>query len=667
MIFRALSNKERIQLVFSLSLLFFFLIPNFILRAGIASFALIFILSSISEIKRETVFLFLFLFYSLAYFYSPYCIFFPAGIFRIISLVLLFMFGLFWAYQASAPLKLNFKLENKFLLILLGVMVYLINYIPLGMDIPWRGDEDYHIESVITLSGLMDFVFRYFVLSVIALILLIVINKVFLRLKFPAYKKIIIFTFLSIMPFLCIILSPPWVLSRVYAVALRYPFIQKWFNLLFVFPDMYGSISLYRAIPFLSALFISFFLFYKFNEAIKNKWEALFLAFSMITVPLLYFYSSLLYLEMPIVLLMTICVFDLKSLIFLKNEELLTRPSWYCLLLISFFKETVLVFLLFIITARIIYQVRFIEKSKERLFQELKNAFLILCPLFIYLFFRIAFVRGRKYGMEFSSLFKVSNYFVFGRALFDQLGILSIIMAAGLLLLLKKDKFTGMISLLLFLSLSYFFVLDGSYIGYSRWNLFLMPIVFLAAFNFISAVPRYLRIGIIFALLFSNVILSPFHLDGARLPNWGSPKVDTAEYVYPYDKAMKWLSSQRDIYNVLVIGNYYHYRGFNFYFNKYNFHPQIDELQFSSHRFDKDTELFMFHSFFFYYTQLKDSGIGDVSLMDEREQLLSVDTILYHSINNIDLDDKILYGGVFKVIKKISNSEHSLYILRKVI
>ena len=57
--------------------------------------------------------------------------------------------GALWAYSASGSLEFRFKRRAWVgLLVLLGVLL-LLNYRALRIDIPWRGDEDYHIQATL--------------------------------------------------------------------------------------------------------------------------------------------------------------------------------------------------------------------------------------------------------------------------------------------------------------------------------------------------------------------------------------------------------------------------------------------------------------------------------------------------------------------------------------
>jgi hypothetical protein len=251
------------------------------------------------------------------------------------------------------------------------------------------------------------------------------------------------------------------------------------------------------------------------------------------------------------------------------------------------------------------------------------------------------------------------NYLIFIYALFKQTGALLLAAVGGVFIIIRKDRIITYTLGLLFLGTSLFFIADGIHIGFARWNLFLLPVMFFTAFHFIVSLRKIYRIMLVFILLISNIMLLPIHPDGIHLPNWASPTVDEAEYVYPYAEAIKWLSQEGNTKHLLVLGQYYPYMGFRFYFNKYKFYPRFTMLKLSSEGVDKARESSLLESFFAKYAALSNrtpAGRG----------ITGPDTILYHSLNNIDLDKEVLYGETFKVVKKVTNSEHTLYILRKV-
>lgn len=666
----AFSSFRKIQLIFLLSLLFFLLIPNFILRTVISCSWVFSAFSCVKTIGKKQVFLILLTFYCLAYVYCPYWNVIEDNLLKVLGFTGLFGFGMFWAFNSSSAVEFNFRLNKRIPLVILILMIYLINYHPLGADIPWRGDEDYHITSVIVISEYADFLLGALLhlimnnchIAILIISFLIIISVYILRSKAGFYLKTLLLSAVSLIPLFLTISAYDKLFEPVVGVALRYPFIERWFSMFFIYPAMYSDISLYRMLPFLSVVFLSWFLFYKFNEKLESLWMSMLLSLAFVTVPLVYFYSNLLYLEMPVVLLMTICVFDLEFLILSPVENLFKKPGWYCLLFISFLKETVFMFLFIIVMARFIYQIIKNKDAEIRtLIREIKTGFLVLSPLAIYLFFRMFFSHFRPYGMALSNLGMFHNYFSFIKALSVQFGILFFISAGGFIILVRKNKLTAAVISALVLGNSLFFIADGVHVGFARWNLFILPVIFFLAYHFISCAHKYFRAGLLLTMFVSNIFLLPIHPDGVHLSNWASSVTDTGECVYPYEQAVKWLSKQKNVKRLLVLGQDYPYHGFTFYFSKYNFTPKLIEKPFESKCLNQEEELFLLKTFFDKYARL-----SRFIKIEDHLYVSDIDTILYPTVNNISLNDSLVYGEAFKIVKKISNSQHSLYIFTKI-
>jgi hypothetical protein len=306
-----------------------------------------------------------------------------------------------------------------------------------------------------------------------------------------------------------------------------------------------------------------------------------------------------------------------------------------------------------LLSLRFIHQVQEISllklKGWWKLFlSEIKIWFLILLPIYIYLFFRLFFFHYRSYPGQFYNLFNPSYYAILASALFNQLGFFFIFGLLGFLFIFKKEKHLFGPLLLLLLGMTFFFMCDHAmYIGYSRWNLFLFPFFIFSSTKLISSLKKTYQVAAIILILTSNFFLCPIHLDGSRLPSWGLPLTDGSGCIYPYEKAIRYLKEEQNTKHLVVFGQYHSYAGFNFYFNKYDFHPQMEVFLYPE-KLNKREEELSFQNFF-------------------RDYNNTADTILYHSINNINLDENLFYGRTFKIVQSTRNLEHSIYILKRTI
>jgi len=672
-------------LIFVLTLLFI-LFPVFWVRIGVVWLIILLFVNRSIRIDKKYSFLFQLIVFSFGFIFSPYWNALDSVFHKVVLLSLLFIFGLWWSYFSSEEIQLEKVNIKKRYLIILGLLIYLVNYLPLKTDIAWRGDEDFHINLILELTAHLKKMFEFYathismdsskigILIVVVVILLLFVYKT-IRLNKRKFKlsKFLPFVYILI-PTTALLLYPPSDISSSHIDilsirnVLRYPYIEKWLNILFTFPDSYGDIGLYRVIPFLSTILISWFLFCKLKNKIQNDLLALIFSFATATVPLIYFYSSILYLEMPIIFLMIVCIFDLNFLISSDPKRLIRRYSWYLLLLLSFLKEAALIFLLVIVIVRLIYQYKKYYSSSHKfiiLLSEIRVGVMILSPIIIYLTFRSLFSDVRPYGGQVKNIFEINYYRVIIQSILDQIGFLFILSVLGFLLLIyrKKYLFAAVISALIICYL-WFFLADGSdYIGYSRWNLYLLPMILYTSVFLITSLKNKYILVLSIILLFSNLYLSPIKIDGVRLGNWGSPKIDMAEYTYPYNKAMNVISIDKKTQKVLLLGQYYPYNGLNYYQNKYNinldileypFHQESVNYSFGNARFDKQTEVDLLKHFF---TDFKERRLPGSNIYE-------VDTILYHSVNNINLNNKDTYGGKFVITDRVSNSLNSLYILK---
>jgi len=607
-----------VSLIF-LSCLLFFILPIFPVRILLCCLFITLVINRLKRIDRIFSFIFVFGLYSLAFIIPPYWNVASSPQLKLFILVFLLIASAILSFYTASIIKIDCRLRDIPSLLLLTALLYAVNYIPLHGEIPWRGDEYYHIKVILDLWQSIQSNFSG--------------------------------------------LNSSEILTTLSQEALRYPFLQRWIGLLFVFPNFYQDIALYRIVPFLSTILLSWFLTLKIREKVQSKIVSLVFSFLIVTTPLIFFYSSLLYLDMPSVLLMTICVFDIKNIITKEYEKLVTSPVWYFLLLISFLKETNLLFLLLVLVLRSSYllykNISLRKRILPTVIQEIKTWILLLSPVLIYLFFR-HFSNYNWHSAKIDKIFDLPNYGIMVFSWLNQLGFFAILSFLGFLFLIKQRKWF-ILSVLSVLTVPtvWFSITDTikyiNYIGYSRWNLYLLPMFLYLTNAVVKELKTRSLIFLCFLLFASNIYLLPFHLDGVRLPNWGSPKTDTNEYTYPYEKAILWLAANKPSKSILIFGHYHWYDGFRFYGPKYHFNPKIYQYQFGIERFDARSELSMLENFFQDFSENTSFG-----------EFAQVDTLLYHTVNNIPLDQTKIYGNRFKIVKKIENSEHSLYIFAKI-
>jgi hypothetical protein len=607
----------------------------------------------------------------ISYIYSPYWLVFGGSVAIVAAFSVLLLASGVWAYASASHISWG-KIPLPVLpLSILTGLIYVINFRPLSVDIPWRGDEDVHILYVMNLIEHLRrvgqtpnplqsaFVIAWVCLAVSFVVVLV--RKQIRKSPHKVHENIILCVSGGI-----VVALPAFLLfygnvareSRIDMLSLgqilRYPYVEKWMSAFFSFVDYAGDIRLYRLVPFLSTILLAWYLFVVIEKKLNNTIVSVLASCAFVTIPLMYFFTSLLYLEMPVVLLMTYCIFNMRDLLFLDSKTFVQKPIWFALLLMSFLKETVFIFLILILAARFILQMRKAVFDVRVIAAEVRLAILAMLPSVIYLFFRKYFSLVPPYGLHTDILLDWSNYVLVGKALVEQMGVLVFVAILGFLTVLKeKEKQIFLVLLFLFTGITVFFMMNQiEFLGYARWNLFVIPIVYYLAYRFFISV-KTITVWVFLSLLIAvNVYLSPISTDGVRLPNWGSPSSDTAEYAYPYEEAIRYLQSKHTVSSMVFLGQYYPYYAVRFYETKYQFHPRILEHPFDTVRFTADAE-----------RQYLSRYLTDC--IKPESETSTVDTIVYHSVNNIDLDMNETYCGTFTIDRRIRNSANSLYILSR--
>ena len=201
----------------------------------------------------------------------------------------------------------------------------------------------------------------------------------------------------------------------------------------------------------------------------------------------------------------------------------------------------------------------------------------VLAPLAIYLYFR-----GQGPTVRFAYVFDVTNfaepklYVVFGRALWEQFGVLLVVAAYGLWCAVRSRPRLALFCVTVLIGYFLFFCGDANrrvqidgvwlpgYLGYSRFMLSLLPPLLALAWVGMSHLLERRRVwalAIAALWLAGNVWMSPLRLDGSRAKGWGDYVIDTQDHQYPYDALYGWLGDQLsgEAATVAVVGRRYGY------------------------------------------------------------------------------------------------------------
>lgn len=457
--------------------------------------------------------------------------------------------------------------------------------------------------------------------------------------------------------------------------------------------------------PFLSYVLISWIVFYEFKKFLdakfaNNIFSSIFsylLTLAIMTIPLMYFFGGILYVEMPMILFMLIVILDINAFITVDYKSLMQRPSWYAFLMIGFIKESAVIIIIPILLSRFFYRNIYIPLFKSRhsvkayksnkhikteklvafikkLFkQELVMYILTILPIAIYLFFRLFFGDPRPYGFEAYNFLNALSYWFFVNGILFQFGIILIFSLIGLFISLRNKEGRTFLFFILFVAV--FFICDiYIYIGYSRWNLFIAPIIIVSFIRFIECLLKdistrqtgrkrikskdlishkasYLII-IIIVILIGNLVLMPLGFDGAR-KNWGCTNCPDTDRTYPYMNALSQFKNQ-NIRNLYVTG--------------YDI-PNEPEIGFYTEKYNITTNL-VISRFVLSSDNMPDDVSDEKKLIDYiifrispesafRMPFSNEDVILYVSQDNTP--DAIFDGLNYE---KFSNTAYYIYVIR---
>jgi len=512
------------------------------------------------RLHRGFVFVLLFAAFGAAYLVCPYWRLPSAAAVRIVLAAATLGLGLAWAWLGCGRVEVRLRRGDLVWLLALGAVLLLVNCRPLTVDIPWRGDEDYHIQNVNRVAGFVTArgELAAVVLAVAAAGVLALawrqareVNLALAVICGAAGVAIIVGVSLAA-PVVPGIQRHPFVSRLVSAVPvlLARPFVGE------TMPEM-----IYRLLPFLAAVLVAWYPTTKLPPA--ERCVRGLLALSVGTMPLVLNYTSILYLEMPAVFLMLVVCFGAEHLLTCRPGDLRRRPGWYALILLGFIKETVAPFLGAFVLVRLVMRMRRRGPGVARstvFRRELGPAFCVLLPLGAYLFYRFAFRVKSGFEPSAANAFTPRLYGIVLRSLWEQCGLALPAAAGGLLLLAYHRRWAVLAFVCAALTFQVAFHLaavDRGYAGYSRFNLLLVPGIVFAAWRLVARLLRGGRawpLALLGGCLAANVSMAPINFDGTHRTGWGDSAISTTERYYPYRAAAAYINRHHRPEKVLHAG-----------------------------------------------------------------------------------------------------------------
>lgn len=503
---------------------------------------------------------------------------------RLLSLNATLILGLIWAWLASGSVQLQIpKVYRPVFWILLGIGL-LLNTRQLMYGMPWRGDEDSNVDFVVIFSNLIPF--QIFFLKCIALVVAAYLVVRFGKIK-GVTQLLVAGVVLIIISYWAIHLNTiNYYLSFQYNLIIsRLPYLVR---MLPVFPVTLGKFIglqyqewMYRIVPFLSAVVMAWIVATHYFKEQRNL--AIATGIILLTLPAVFFYSSILYLEMTGVVL--VCIVLLNSVAALSDDfdQIRQEPYWLALIAIGFVKETFIFFILVFLGIRFLNRVFLLKKiSLKHLINEFCIALVLLIPIVYYLYIRNYNGNVRPGALSFEQLKHWSAYAIMLKSFWQQFGLFSLLYIAALFHYLFQKQFAKLLLMklgLVFIVCMFAADSGGVYTGYSRFNLLVLPFFVIGGMDVLLLIyhkGKQLFYGAIAAVFLLNIVLCPIRLDGAKEAYWGDYGYDTAEHYYPFRAALNYTKEQ-GYTNVALLTNDYqaYFLRFSFQFAHLQYAPQF--------------------------------------------------------------------------------------------
>jgi len=438
-----------------------------------------------ARVSQPLVFSLLFFIFALAYLLPPYWAL-ALGAWPRAGLALsTFMLGLLWAHWGSGRVAFPCSFSGLRWFTVALLLLAVLNSRALVSGLPWRGDEGHHFVTVLKLIPNIGYGYLLFAAALGPVVVWSICNY-FKRDTCGLLKPVLL---AQILLTALVIAGTAW-MEPAWPNLGTYPLFVTWLaSIVPPFPILFlswPSEAAFRIIPVLSSILLAWYLSSRLPRKFPMMGKALYI-FVLGSIPLVFYYSSILYLEMPAVLLMVIVCLDSEALIRSSPRELVQKPHWYALILIGFVKETTLTFLIALVFSRLAFRLPNLWPAGDRwrsALGEARVAFCILFPMATYLCYRIFLGQevGRTFSPDFSALSDLGTYKILARAFWDQLGPVMLLSPLGLALLAKKKVKVFSFLLLAFVFYAGLRVLDIKlYQGYSRFTLFFAPMVLCAS------------------------------------------------------------------------------------------------------------------------------------------------------------------------------------------
>lgn len=523
-------------------------------------------------ISRPAAFAVCLLIFNLAYIAAPYWLPPPFAWQRIGLLAGSVVVALIWAWAASDAITLKLRPAGLGWLVAALATVAALNVFSMTREVAWMGDEDHHLLTTVGLVKLVRAWPGSFAVMAGLLVAFVVGAG---RLRTIAFVGA---------AFVVLVLVEAMGAYRINAVPAnltRYPYLLYWFmaapvlatqtltNVLPPFSRGWEE-AVYRVVPVVSVALLALVVGMRVErDRPLARWL---LMLAVATIPVVFYYSAIVYLELPAVLLMTIVCLDADALLSDPAADIRARPSWLALVLIGFVKETTTPFLFIFMACRFVCRFRrstASDRFTDTIGDEIQTAIAILLPLVVWLGYRQLYPGPRAIPFQWRHLVDMRLIGVFLGAWLRQFGPLLVLAIGGILFLWRQRRFPALVfALLVFGADAAIHIIDlPAFAGHARFSLFLLPPLVLLAEPAVAAIGR--RPAVLAPLLLTgvsaiNLRLSPVKLDGSIVPFWADRVAAAGEHSYPFREAVAWLRENARGRRV-VVGDFPHAYHFDLY------------------------------------------------------------------------------------------------------
>lgn len=466
-----------------------------------------------------------------------------------------------WArWSSGRPCWERIGRRGLWILPVAGVMLA-FNFAALTAAIPWKGDEDYHILRTLDFA---DFIMKGLTpkLAIVGMFGLALLGR---------RTKRVTLLLVAASAILGIGIIVGLQLERVFPGGIhRYPFFSRPFSAAPVIAlspifDRHPPEWVFRIVPFVATVLIA--CYPALRQRATPAWMKVALPLTIATIPLFWYYTSLLYLELPAVLLMIVVCFSAPQLLTRPASEVPRLPAWYALIVIGFIKETLVPFLGAFVLCRYIVQLPAILRAPKKLsglWAEARLDFCLVVPLLLFLAYRSLWTATRPVHPTATNLLDWKVYWITASAHARQFGPILLLFVAGLILMLRRgDWLSAAFFVMAIAGHNAMHIADSKgYVGYGRFTLLAAPMIFVPACYAIDSLLRRspgATAGLLAVVLAANVWLCPMYWDGSRKRGWGDSPRSTTEWSYPYREAIRWINEHHANEFVRYTGMTYQY------------------------------------------------------------------------------------------------------------